>query len=259
MGEVVPLGVAAGLLAWCVVANVAAETAHGPGGQEIRQGLKHFAPGAKVWVLPPQWGDGGDNVMVIGRHRGRGPGRLTRMVVARVHLTDFRVQGVYRAAVHRELIRPWQTDPYWNWAEPFRQWESREEAEQIAAYWNAVRANTAGVSRPRRRGDLLGTIEVLGTATPETVHPWLELSSQVSWLVEKLFGNPADPAAAVGGLLRDQAEVEVIVGLLGPLRTLADELGCDRPNADYLGHRDWPGIAAAARRAYAVLTNRSVD
>ncbi|GAA2794527.1 hypothetical protein [Crossiella cryophila] len=54
MSEVAAEGVDAELLAWCVVANVAAETAHGPGGQESRQGLKHFAPGAKVWVLPPQ-------------------------------------------------------------------------------------------------------------------------------------------------------------------------------------------------------------
>ena len=41
----------------CVVANVAGETAHGKGGLDIHQGLQHFAAGAKVWVLPPQWGD----------------------------------------------------------------------------------------------------------------------------------------------------------------------------------------------------------
>ena len=38
----------------CVVANVAEETAHGEGGLDIHQGLRHFAAGAKVWVLPPQ-------------------------------------------------------------------------------------------------------------------------------------------------------------------------------------------------------------
>ena len=40
---------------FCVVANVAAETAHGQGGLELRRGARHFAAGAKVWVLPPQW------------------------------------------------------------------------------------------------------------------------------------------------------------------------------------------------------------
>ncbi|WP_346127512.1 hypothetical protein [Lentzea roselyniae] len=34
------------LLGWCV----AAETFHGEGGVEARSGLKHFAPGAKMWV-----------------------------------------------------------------------------------------------------------------------------------------------------------------------------------------------------------------
>ncbi|MFG2692739.1 hypothetical protein [Kitasatospora sp. NPDC048407] len=57
-----PLGI-------CVVANVAQETSHGHGGLEIRRGLQHFAPGAKVWIAPPVWGDGGERVIVSGRHQ----------------------------------------------------------------------------------------------------------------------------------------------------------------------------------------------
>src|SRR5689334_13524308 len=49
---------------FCVAANVAEETAHGEGGLELRRGIKHFPTGAKVWVLPPQWGDGGAKVIV---------------------------------------------------------------------------------------------------------------------------------------------------------------------------------------------------
>jgi hypothetical protein len=67
----------------CVVANVAGETAHGDGGLDLHQGLRHFVAGAKVW--------------------GRG---LARMVVPRRHLTGFRVQAVYSPAVARELTRP---------------------------------------------------------------------------------------------------------------------------------------------------------
>ncbi len=40
------------LAAFWVVANIAEETAHGEGGLELRRGVKHFPPGAKVWVLP---------------------------------------------------------------------------------------------------------------------------------------------------------------------------------------------------------------
>ncbi len=64
-------------------------------GQEVRQGLKHFAPGAKVWVLPVIWGDGGESVFVVGRHRGAHDRGYIRIVVDRRHLTDFRVRGIY--------------------------------------------------------------------------------------------------------------------------------------------------------------------
>jgi len=43
------------LLGYRVAANVADQTAHGEGGLELHRGLRHFAPGAKVWVLPAQW------------------------------------------------------------------------------------------------------------------------------------------------------------------------------------------------------------
>jgi hypothetical protein len=43
---------------WCPVANVVRERTYGPGGKEIRRGSKHFAPGAKLYCYPSQWGDG---------------------------------------------------------------------------------------------------------------------------------------------------------------------------------------------------------
>ncbi len=70
---------------FCVAANVAEETAHGDGGLELRRGIKHFAAGAKVWVLPPQWGDGGAQVIVAGYHRGTQGRGLVRIVVPRQH------------------------------------------------------------------------------------------------------------------------------------------------------------------------------
>lgn len=118
--------------AFCVVANVAEETARSEGGLELGRGAKHFPPGAKVWVLPPQWGDGGDQLIVVGYHRGtRGRG-LARMVISRLHLTGFRVQGVYSPAVLRALTMPL--------TELGREhspglWRTREEAEQAAARW----------------------------------------------------------------------------------------------------------------------------
>lgn len=116
-------------LAWCVVANVAHETAQGEGGLEIRAGLKHFAPGAKVWVLPPQWGDGGEQVIVVGRHRGSA-GPYIQIVVPRRHLTNYRVRAVYSPAVLRALTKPLR-----KLGRRPRLWESREEAENAANWW----------------------------------------------------------------------------------------------------------------------------
>ena len=118
---------------FCVVANIAAETARGEGGLELRHGTAHFSAGAKVWVLPPQWGDGAGQLIVAGCHRGSGGRRgLARMVIPRRHLAGFRVQGIYSPAVMRALTRP-LTELGRN--RPPRLWASREEAEQIAALW----------------------------------------------------------------------------------------------------------------------------
>jgi hypothetical protein len=129
-----PLGTGGGgegqALAHCIVANVAQETNQGEGGLEIRSGIRHFSAGAKVWVLPPQWGDGGENVFVVGRHRGSS-GPYVRIVVPRRHLTNFRVRVVYSPALLRALLKPLgQRDKRQPWL------ADRATAEGFAAQWN---------------------------------------------------------------------------------------------------------------------------
>lgn len=122
------------LLGYCLVANVAEETAHGEGGLELRSGIRHFAPGAKVWVLPAQWGDGGEKLLVAGYHRGtRGRRGYVRIVVPRRHLTNFRVRGIYSPALLETLTRP--VCPGGRAA---RLWDTREAAEKSAALCNAT-------------------------------------------------------------------------------------------------------------------------
>jgi hypothetical protein len=36
---------------------------------KIVKGTKHFSAGTKVYCYPPVWGDGYENIKVIGRHR----------------------------------------------------------------------------------------------------------------------------------------------------------------------------------------------
>jgi hypothetical protein len=125
-------GMAEEMSAFGVVANVREETAQGEGGLEIRRGIKHFSGGAKVWVLPPQWGDGGDQVFVVGRHRGNRSGFI-RIVVDSRHLENYRVRGIYSPALLRAMTRPFKPDR----RHPSGcLWRSREDAERFAEFKN---------------------------------------------------------------------------------------------------------------------------
>ncbi len=120
-----PLGI-------CLVANVAQETSHGDGGLEIRRGLRHFAPGAKVWIAPPAWGDGGERVNVAGRRRGNSR-RYMRIVIERRFLENFRVRGVYSPALVRALAG---VEPGEEQRLGARFLWPQEEAERVARSWN---------------------------------------------------------------------------------------------------------------------------
>ncbi|HEX5120500.1 MAG TPA: hypothetical protein VFW65_35425 [Pseudonocardiaceae bacterium] len=243
------------LLAWCVVANVSGEAVNRPGAGDARPGLKHFAPGAKLWVLPPQWGDGAEHLIVVGRHRGRGTGPLIRIVVPRLQLNNFRVRGIYSPAVYRQLCLPWAP-----WGDhPLRPWESQEQAEQAARWWNEDAVRLSGLPHKRQRATLTDRLHRL---TPGFLAN--NLSTNLAWevavLVSGAFGDPPDTAGAIGGILRDQREAATIDRLLEPLRAITDDLGpaadgYRRPTFDeYTAHPLWPDVLAAAEAAHALLT-----
>ena len=107
------------LLAWCVVANVA-------------DPLRHFAAGARVWVLPTFSRSGDARLFIVGHH-GAGK-RYVRMIVERRHLHDFRVRGIYSPGVLRQMMQP-HRDP--RLALRVRLWDTREQAQRSADHWNA--------------------------------------------------------------------------------------------------------------------------
>lgn len=119
------------VLAYGICAKVRPQTAHGPGGVEAVAGLAHFAPGAKVWVLPPQWGDGGAKLMVVGYHRGTSGRGYVRIVIDRRHLSGFRAQPIYSPALLSALTRPDKGTA----REP-RLWPTLAEAELQAQHWS---------------------------------------------------------------------------------------------------------------------------
>jgi hypothetical protein len=105
---------------WCLIGNIVDERPYSEGGLERRRGTKHFAPGAKVYCLPVQWGDGYDQIIVIGRHRGSK--HFKTMIISSSWVTNCRAKVVYNPEVLRRI--------HIVIAEPGRQnWKCREEVE----------------------------------------------------------------------------------------------------------------------------------
>lgn len=81
---------------WCLVGNVVGPHPYGESGEE-RTGTKQFAPGAKVYCAPGQWGDGYEKIVVIGHPRRGKP--WIEIVMPFKSIENFRVQKVFRPAV----------------------------------------------------------------------------------------------------------------------------------------------------------------
>src|SRR5512138_3692439 len=82
---------------WCVIANVKPEAF----GRATSPGTKNFVAGAKVYCVDWYWGQGGEAVRVLGRHRG---GRGLVMLVTRSeYFTNWRAKLVFHPHVIRML------------------------------------------------------------------------------------------------------------------------------------------------------------
>jgi hypothetical protein len=77
---------------WCLVGNVKMEYVWGEE-KIVRRGSKLFPPGAKLYCFPSQWGDGYENIMVIGKPRRTG--RLITIIMRSERIENWRVKKVY--------------------------------------------------------------------------------------------------------------------------------------------------------------------
>ena len=91
---------------WCLVANIVENRPYGPQGETTRRGTKHFAAGAKIYCFPVEWGDGYEQIRVIGRQRGSH--RFVTMIIKSKWLTNWRAQLVYSPAVIKRLNGAWE-------------------------------------------------------------------------------------------------------------------------------------------------------
>jgi hypothetical protein len=97
----------------CLVGNIVPERPYGEGGKEIRRGTKHFSPGTKVYCFPSQWGDGYEQIKVIGRHRGSK--RFVTMIIRSEWVTNWRAKFVYNP----EVLRRFHEEGNYEWTQEY--------------------------------------------------------------------------------------------------------------------------------------------
>ena len=68
-------------------------------------GTKHFVEGAKLYCFPVFWGDGGEYIYVMGRHRGKGlkTSRYTIIVMQSKHIHNWRCKEIHSPTVMKLL------------------------------------------------------------------------------------------------------------------------------------------------------------
>ena len=78
---------------WCLVGNII-ETHEFGESKDILTGTKHFRPGAKVYMAPANWGDGYENIVVIGcpRHSKQ----YIEVIMRSAYTENYRIQKVYQ-------------------------------------------------------------------------------------------------------------------------------------------------------------------
>lgn len=179
---------------WCVVANVAPYQEYGEQ-REIRLGTRHFSPNTKVYCFPPGWGDGYEDIRVIGRHRGSA--RLATIIMPSRRLTNWRVKLVYQPHVLKMMA-----DERWNEADARAMVTSLRLWEAARVYWRqglsfappnealvfaAMYGQPDEVSRALERGASLETV----------VQGWTPLTAAAVWgnaeTVELLLARGANP------------------------------------------------------------------
>ena len=111
---------------WCLVGNIVDKRIYGED-HEIRYGTKHFSPGTKVYVAPHQWGDGGENRVVLGNPRNK-KGYI-ECVIRRDYLCNLRIKKVYSPLLLKRMSES-KYDWWWDFDEKDQEW-TKKMADEI--------------------------------------------------------------------------------------------------------------------------------
>lgn len=101
---------------WCLVGNIVQNHEYGED-KELRGGTKQFRPGAKVFMAPENWGDGYENIVVIGcpRHSKQ----YVELVTRSAYIENYRIQKVFSPFILEMMEHS-----------NYRWWDASEESYQ---------------------------------------------------------------------------------------------------------------------------------
>ena len=106
---------------WCLVGNIVQEHLFGEE-HEIRYGTKQFSGGTKVYLSPAHWGDGYENIVVIGMPRSGN--RYIEVVTRSKYIENYRMKMVFKPAVLKRMCES-----------EYRWWgDTDEDRKEIIAY-----------------------------------------------------------------------------------------------------------------------------
>lgn len=111
---------------WCLVGNIVQSHTYGEE-HEIRIGSKQFAPGAKVYIAPANWGDGYQKVIVIGCPR------RCRHYIEIIMRSDL-IENVRLKKVYAPFLLKMMDESQYTWWGDSE--EDKECIESLAVSWN---------------------------------------------------------------------------------------------------------------------------
>ncbi|MBP5601899.1 MAG: hypothetical protein J6X78_04145 [Treponema sp.] len=125
---------------WGLIGNILEEHEYGEA-HEIRKGTKQFSGGTKVYLSCGHWGDGYENVNVIGK--ARNSRRYIQVVMRRKCITNFRMQKVYKPVVLEKMKSENGWGGFWDNSD-----KSRLEIIKYLDFLNPIKADKERMNIP---------------------------------------------------------------------------------------------------------------
>lgn len=146
----------------CLVGNIIGEHIKGDTGETV-SGTKRFSAGTKVYLARQQWGDGYENVVVIGKHRGSF--RYSEIIMDTKFITNYRFKRVYDPTI----LKMMNESKYFWWNDGDEEW-----IISLAKAMNEDDSASPDTSIERER--------TIDSNKPEEYSPYLDMEYYVVWV-----------------------------------------------------------------------------